>query len=363
MLVGDVLPLKNQIVWRNLVQLAKRKAGDNVVIAAAHSRPELYGKFTLRAFQRYGESAELLPLAEEFQQFSTDYRYLATDQNTMQHIRSAGTVFFVGGAPQRLSKVIFATQGAPLATAVQDSYASGSLIVGGIPSRVVISTETHALDVLKRGNVLSDDMFKGLGLLKQDWYVDQNFFGSGRFAISLVAMHQLGMDQGIGVGLDTAAVIHQNTIEVLGNRGVVIIDISEAKFDVGRKGVEIKRARLSYLENGDRFQMDTMEATPYAKKLNDFQLSPHTDASASDTRDYFVSSQEIFRSGEFLRLMYEALESESGESIGYALYHKSKKGFSFRFYTGPDSFGWLTTSDGEDRFSLINIYLDIEPLG
>ena len=363
MLVGDVLPLKNQIVWRNLVKLGDRKEGNNVVIAAAHSRPELYGKFTLRAFQRYGDSAELLPFAEEFQQFSTDYRHLANDQNTLQQIRSASIIFFVGGAPQRLSRVLFATQEAPLAAAVQDSYASGSLVVGGIPGRVAVSTETHALDVLKRGKVLSDDIFNGLNLLKQDWYVDQNMFGSGRFATGLVAMHQLGMKHGIGIGLDTAAVIHQDTIEVLGNRGVVIVDLSEAEFDVGRKGMNVRRARLSYLENGDRFQMDAMEATPFEKKLNEFQLTPHKDASAGDARDTFVSSQAMFESGEFLRLMYEALESESGESSGYALYPDSRKGFRFRFYTGADSRGWLTTSSGEDRFSLLNIYLDIEPLG
>ena len=73
MLVGDVLPLNNQIIWRNLVKIAGQKEGENLVIGAAHSRPKLYGEFAVRSYQRYGDSAELLPIAEEFQEFSTDF--------------------------------------------------------------------------------------------------------------------------------------------------------------------------------------------------------------------------------------------------------------------------------------------------
>ncbi len=358
MLVGDVLPLKNQTVWRNLVKLAERKEGENVVIAAAHHRADTYGKFTLRAFQRYGDTAELLPIAEEFQQFSTDYRYISDDENLLNQIRSASTVFFVGGDPQRLSKVLFTGDGA-MAAAVQDSYESGGLVVGGIPSRMGVSTATDAFVILSRGEVLPEEIFKGLNLLKKDLYVDQHFFGSGRFAIALVAMHQFGMEQGIGVGLDTAAVVHGNTVEVLGNRGVVIIDVSTAVFKKERESVNIRNVKLSYLENGDRYQLNTNQGIPYAQKNNQFQLLPHVDASKNVLSDPFVVTKEMFQPGQFVKLMYEALDSEIGEARGYAVVHDSREGFSFRFYTGADSRGWLTTVSGEDRFTIFNIYLDV----
>ena len=47
MLVGNVLPLNNKIVWRNIVNITDRVEGENLVIAAAHRRLALYGKFAL----------------------------------------------------------------------------------------------------------------------------------------------------------------------------------------------------------------------------------------------------------------------------------------------------------------------------
>ena len=89
MVVGDVLPLKNQVVWRNLVRLSERREGEHLVIAAVHDRPKLYGGFTLRAYQQYGKVADLIPLAEEFQEFSTDQRYLKEDETTAERIQGA----------------------------------------------------------------------------------------------------------------------------------------------------------------------------------------------------------------------------------------------------------------------------------
>ena len=365
MLVGDVLPLNNQIVWRNLVKIAGKKEGENLVIGAAHSRTKLYGEFALRSYQRYGDSAELLPIAEVFQEFSTDYQHVTEDQNVTDRVRASRSVFFVGGAPQRLSKVLFDKnrESTALAVAIQEAYQSGSLIVGGIPGRAVASTDLDAIEVITDGVISEDKIFPGLSLMEQDWYVDQHFFGKGRFAATIVAMQQLGIEKGIGVGLDTAAVVYNNTVEVLGNRGVVTVDLSNATFDVSRDGAMIRGVKLNYLENGDRIDMTTMITTPYSKKSNDFEIVPKFNASSSSVKDTFVSSQEMFRSGEFVRLMFKALDSKTGQSLGYALHHGDRMGFQFRFYTGPDSRGWLMTETGEDTFSLINVYLDIEPLG
>ena len=364
MLVGDVLPLKNKVVWRNLVRLADRNPSPNVIIAAAHSRSKLYGGFAQRAFERYGASAQLLPVAEVFQEFSTDYRFAREDRALTDQVRNSSSVFFVGGLPQRLSGIMYTDDGSPsdLARATQEAHASGSMIVGGIPGTTVLSTETDPVEVLTDGEVDPEHLFKGLELIGSDWFADQHYFSNGRFATGLVAMHQLGFKYGIGVGLDTAAVLHSNVVEVLGNRGITIVDISDASFDMSRKGAIIQGVRLSYLENGDRFEIENMKTVPYQKKMSGFTLIPQVVASENTEVDNFVSSQEMFTPGELVRLMVEALETETGQSQGYALHHGSRDGFRFRFYTGPDSTGWLSTGDDEDRYTLANIYLDIEPL-
>ena len=349
------------LLWDYEPQLKK---GDNLVIAAAHNRPKLYGSFTLRAYQRYGSSADLIPLAEDFQEFSTDYKLTTQDQELANRIRAASSIFFVGGAPQRLSNVLSEESGqvTALATAILENYQSGGLIIGGIPGATALATDTDLLEVLTQGEISSHHLVSGLGLIDNNWFVDQHVFGNGRLATSLVAMHQLGLHYGIGVGLDTAAVVHNGIVEVLGNRGVALIDVSNASFSKKKSGMEIKGVRLSYLENGDRVQMDTLALIPYNKKANDFELLPKTNASENFSVDTFISSQNVLVPGEFVRLMYDALDAESGQSTGFApLEGSSRKGFLFRFYTGADSRGWLSTATGEDRFTLQNIYLDISP--
>ncbi len=362
MVVGDVLPLKNQVVWRNLVRLAERKGGENLIIASAHDRPKLYGGFTQRAFQNYGKSAELLPLAEQFQEFSTDYRYLTKDAELGERVRQAGSVFFVGGHPQRLSKVLFKKRGKPtnLADALKAAYGSGSLIVGGIPGRVVVSTRVDPLHALHEGEIDEDHIHPGLRLLEHDWYIDQHYFGRGRFATSLVAMHQFEFDYGVGVGLDTAAVIHGTTVEVLGNRGVVTIDLTQASFKQTRRGMKVSNVKLNYLENGDRIEMDSGTVVPYSEKINGFEISAPGESAQGIS---LPASQELMRPGEMVRLMYEALDSKNGQALGYALHHDNDdEGFEFRFFTRADSKGWLSVADDQERFTLTNIYLDINPL-
>ncbi len=362
MLVGDVLPLNNQVVWRNLVRLSERRAGEHLVIAAAHKRPKLYGGFALRSYQQYGKEADLVPLAEEFQEFSTDFRFLAEDAPTIERLQNASSVFFVGGAPQRLSKVLIDRKGrpTPLAGAVEEAYENGALIVGGIPGRVVVSTDADPLHVLDEGELDDDDFAAGLKLLENDWYVDQHFFSRGRFAAAFVAMHQFGMRYGIGVGLDTAALVHGESVEVLGNRGIVIVDLSESTFKDSWFEPTITNVRLSYLENGDRIQMDSGTIVPHSSKKNGFELTPN--AAVSDG-EKFIASTEVFKSGELVRLMHGALDSKSGQTWGYALHEDDDdEGFEFRFHTGPDSRGWVSVDGEQERVTLENIYLDINPI-
>ena len=162
--------------------------------------------------------------------------------------------------------------------------------------------------------------------------------------------------------LETEAVVHSDIIEVIGNRGVSIVDMSDANFSSSKSGAVIQGIRLSYLENGDKFEMGSMITTPYQEKLNGFELVPHVIASENPVVDRFVASQDVFARGEIVRLMIEAIEAKSGQAQGYALHHDSRDGFHFRFYTGPDSMGWWATGDDGDRYTLSNIYLDIEPL-
>ena len=362
MLVGDVLPLDSKLVWRNLVKLANRKNGKNLVVPAASFRPKLYGQFAARAYDRYGESAILLPLAEKFQEFSTDYRVISMDPEIAESIAIAKSIFFVGGAPHRLSDVLFWNGNKPskFVEAIRTAHSSGTLIVGGIPATKVVATTTRAIEALRSGSIEKSEIHKGLGIMKEGWYVDQYFFPDGRFAIALVAMHQLDMQYGVGIAADTAAVVYGSRMEVVGNRGIIVVDLSDAVVDLNRQGFRLTGARLSYLENGDRVNLDTLKMTPYSPKIEGFELVP--DSTTIEKKDSLKVTENIFAPGNLVKLMIGALEQNTQETVGMAFDKDKISGFKFRFYTDENSRGWLTAQTGEERYSILGILLDVEPV-
>ena len=213
---------------------------------------------------------------------------MGEDAALVEQVRDAAGVFFVGGAPQRLARVLFRADGTPtpLASAIVEMHAEGGAVVGGIPGPAGLSTGVDALEVLAAGRVPPAQLFRGLGLVTDGWFVDQHVFSPGRFAEMLVAMHQLGIPRGIGVGTETSAVIEDGRGEVVGDEGVLLIDLSRSPAaSSSADGFELAGARLSYLEHGDRFDLSTLEVAPAAAKLDGFELEPGGDAPGSATHD------------------------------------------------------------------------------
>ena len=363
MLVGGVLPLNNGLVWRNLVDLTNPLKDKHLVIATAHDRPNLYGKFQLRAYKRYGLDAWLIPLAERFDEFSTDYTLLSEDAELAQNLRNASSIFFVGGSTHRLSHVLIGDDDefSAFANAIRDAYNEDSLIIGGIPGSQYFSTNLDPISALKRGKIDKDEIFSGLDLLNNNWYLDQGFFVQGRFAAAMVAMQQWDMAFGIGVDYDTAAAIVDGRVDVIGEKGAVIIDHTDATMERSRKGVSIHGIRLSYLEHGDSFQMDSRKVMPSDEKLEEFEIEvtqPTEQSSESAAR-----SNNVFAPGEFVGLMIEAVDSEAGEAFGFVNSKAAPLGFDFRFYVDEQTKGWQSTLGDKESYTLINVRLDIEPGG
>ncbi len=366
MLVGDVLSFKQRVIWKRIFELAGGDAADIVVIAAAHERPKLYGGYALRALLRYGPFVELLPVAVSPNEFNTHYRHAVRDPDLVKQVQQANAVFFVGGAPQRLAKVLFNEDGSatPLATAVSQVYAAGGVIVSGIPGPGGAQTGIEAMSVLEQGHLPEQQLYRGLRLITPGWYVDQHFFSAGRFAETLVLMRQLAITYGIGVGANAAAVIKGRQLEIVGDGGVMIINLAGATTATGDTGFNLKGARLSYLDNGDRIDLGTLQIAPDPNKLDAFEIDP----SAVDHQPLIENRKvaaDMFAPNRLVELLLVALDNEHKQTIGLAFRkgaNKNDRGFQFRFYAGDDTIGWLTAESGSERFTAQNIYLDISPL-
>lgn len=361
-LVGDVLRFNQRNVWNRITE----NATDLAIVAAASERPKLYGEFARRALQRHGAFSELLPLAVDPAEFAIDYAYAVADPAVVDGVRDASGVFFVGGAPQRLSRVLFRADGSPtpLRKAIVELHAAGGVVVGGIPGSAGLFTGVDAMEVLARGHVSSTEIHRGLDLVSKGWFVDQHAFSPGRLAEILVAMHQLEMPYGIGVGNDTAAVIEDSELEVVGDGGVLLIDLSESSTGSGSTaGFRLAGARLSYLEHGDRFDMSTLEVRPTAEKLDGFELE-YTGESSRSTEQAPPLAVDFFARGQLLRLMREALDASRGEAFGYAFPEgtgDADRGFRFRFHAVAGTLGWLSVESGMERYTIVNMGLEISP--
>ncbi len=97
----------------------------------------------------------------------------------------------------------------------------------------------------------------------------------------------------------------------------------------------------------------------YSSKKNGFEITPNWKASP-DVK--VISSKEMLRSGELVRLMNEAIDSKDDQVVDYALHHDDDEGFEFRYFTRKDSRGWLSVEDDQERVTLVNVYLDVNPI-
>ena len=400
-LVGGVLRFNQRDVWSRIVG----QAPELVIIAAAGDRPKLYGGFAQRALERHGAFAELLPVAVDPAEFGVGHRHATGDPALVGKVREAAGVFFVGGAPQRLAEVLFRADGSPtpMADAVAEMYAAGGTVVGGVPGVNGLFTGIDAMEALATGRIAPTRLHRGLGLMGEEWLVDQHAFTAGRFAEILVAMRQLGIARGLGVGADTAAVIEGGWLEVVGDGGVLLLDLSgslngsESRNGAGNRneaghryepesrsgsesrseyenqsqeasgpmqGFRLSGARLSYLEHGDRLDMRTLEVRPAAAKRDGFEIDP-----GAGERQPFARARpaagDLFARGRLRQLLHEAIDGPGGEASGFVFPEGEgggEWGFRFRFHPRPETRGWLSALSGIERYTIVNLGLEIAPV-
>jgi cyanophycinase len=364
-LVGDVLSYKQREIWKRIFELAGGDLAEIVVISAAHERAKLYGGYAVRALTRYGPLVELLPVAVSFDEFKTDYREAVHDPELINRVQRADVVFFVGGSPKRLSTVMFNKKGSPtpLATAVRDVYTKGGVIVGGIPGAKGADTYIDAMQALLRGEVEEERLYQGLSLLEEAWYIDQQISSPGRFIETVVAMRQLRMGYGIGVSVDSAAVIRNGYLEAVGESGVFILDLSSTTSS-DKDELNIKGGRISHLVDGDRLDLTTLQVTPNRETLDGFEIDPNA-VNHQPMLDGRMDTVNMLTYRSLATLLGNTLDGESKETLGVAFpdgLNENDRGFQFRFYVRNDTRGWLTTRFGDDLHVAHNIYLDVIPI-
>jgi cyanophycinase len=361
-IIGGNLRPDNAVVWERIVQLAGGKHAKIAVFPSASATPERTGKNIVARLRQYGADAFFVPIAVKLA--GTDFHAVADDPAVAAQVRAATGAFFAGGNQERITHALKHDDGSN--TRVLDAlwamYRGGGVIAGSSAGAAIMSSTMFGepktvLATLKLGVEDGREITPGLGFIGDDVFVDQHLLVRGRFARMLPAMLTKGYKLGLGIDENTAMIVGPNRdVEVLGYKGALVVDLAGASSKDGP--FNVSNVRLSYLDNGDRFNIATHAFTPSQDKA-DGKLDPG--------KPYYrepLFSADILGNSTVVDLMSKLIDSDQPEAIGLTLGSiqgvQPDLGFEFKLTRAPDSIGYQSLVT--EAYSVYNMRLDVRPI-
>ncbi len=370
--IGGALRQDNPTVWQRVVREAGGPGARIAVFATAAANPERSAQQIITALQREGADARFIPVAPRLP--GEDLQARLNDPALIEQVRSSQGVFFSGGAQELIVDTLQpAGQPSPMLRAIHEVVDRGGVVAGtsagaAIMSRMMFRDAQDNLSILRGQWREGREYDRGLGFVGPDLFIDQHFLKRGRIGRLLPAMQRLGYQLGLGVEENSAAVIKDRQIEVIGARGALLVDLREARSDARLPAFNVRGARLSYLDSGDRYDLATHQATPAPHKLRE----PRIDPAASDYKPYLPRGHffgDILGDGAIVSAMAQLLDSPADEVRGLAYEpvpgargRASRLGFEFRLYKSPGLQGWFSGALGGEDYTVLNARLDVIPV-
>lgn len=374
--IGGALKPDNGEVWRRVVESAGGAGARFVVFASASESPEKSAAAIIHSLQQFGAVAEHIPVAVKLK--TPAWRDAVRDPGLIAKVKASRGVYFAGGAQERITEVLLSEEGRDMLAAIRDVQQRGGVIAGSSAGAAIMSATMFVdpqpvLDILKFGIKPGQDLGKGLGFAGSGLIVDQHFLKRGRFGRLLPALLASGLKLGVGVDEDSAARFCGDEVEVFGAKGALVVDVSQATRDASVREFNVRNARLTYLDRGDRFNLKTRVVTPSPEKQGDRRIDPN----AAGFKPYFSNTlfqTDILGDTTVVAVMSHLIDGKQREVIGLAFdavalndasvpaARKPALGFEFRFSRTADSLGWFTSRFGGEDYTVANIRLDVTPV-
>jgi len=240
-----------------LKEVAKRVSGGKLVLATVAShRPEGY-------FAEYQTAFGDLDIGELVELYVED-RCEAGDRDKLQVLDDAAGIFFSGGDQLRITSQIGDTG---IEAKVRALYERGGVVAGTSAGASVMSDTMLVKGTSKETHRIGDlHMAPGLGLIR-DVIIDQHFAERGRFGRLLGAVAHNPRVLGIGIDEDTAALVEEGRLQVIGDGAVYVVDgtgvtysnVAEAKSDITLSMHDVK---VHVLADGDAFDLNSRKPIP-----------------------------------------------------------------------------------------------------
>lgn len=370
-IAGGNLRYDNAEVFQKIIELAGGKGAKIAVLPTASGNPIKNGNYSVEALKKYGAEPIFVPVAVE--NIDVEYQKAVQDSALIKKVEECQGVYFTGGSQKRITQALYTETGekTPLLDAIWNIYKNGGVIAGtsagaAIMSDTMFRDTGNVLSVLKYGVAEGKEIDKGLGFIGNDIFIDQHFFIRGRFARSLVVMQKKGYKLGIGVDENTALVVKNNIAEVIGYKGALVMDFSAATTNPSIKEFNIKNVKLTYLDRGDKFNLQTKEVIVHPLKLSGSKVEPNNPSYQAHFNHQKLYP-DILANTALLDLMFNFIDNDQKEVIGLAFTNisedkKPELGFEFKFRKGTDTLGYFTSELGSEDYTVMNIYLDVTPI-
>ena len=361
-IIGGGLRGDNAAVWRRIVELAGGNGARIAVLGSAAANPERAARIAAERLDFHGARAFVVPVAVRLA--GSDYRAAANDPVLAAAVSNAAGAYFVGGDQSRITQALRNPDGSNtrMLDALWAMYRKGGVVAGtsagaAIMSKTMFSDAPSVLGTLKQGVAERIELSPGLGFIGDDVFVDQHLLVRGRFARMLPAMLAKGYKLGLGIDENTAMIVHPNRdVEIVGNTGALLLDLHAATSAPGP--FNIGNARISYLDNGDRYNLASAAFSPSPAKAGG-KLDPAKPG-------YFgpLFSADVLGHGVIVGLMSKLIDSDQEQATGLAFGSpqapQAELGFLFRLSRTADSSGYA--SPGAGAYSVYNLRLDAEPV-
>ncbi|RAM49523.1 MAG: cyanophycinase [Hapalosiphonaceae cyanobacterium JJU2] len=238
-------------ILREFVRRAGSTKARIVIMTAATELPREVGENYIRVFERLG--------AEDARIIDTETRDDASSSTALEAISKATGVFFTGGDQARITSILKDTE---IDTAIHKRFSEG-IVVGGTSAGAAVMPDVMIVEGDSETNPRIEivDMGPGLAFLP-GVVIDQHFSQRGRLGRLISALAQQPAVLGFGIDENTAMVVTDSQIEIIGEGSVTIVDESEVIHNnideiLRDEALAICGARLHILPHGYKFDLKT----------------------------------------------------------------------------------------------------------
>jgi cyanophycinase len=245
-----------------------------------------------------------------------------------------------------------------------DMYRRGGMVAGTSAGAAIMSTTMFddappVWEALRRGLQPEKSLSPGLGFIGGGVFIDQHFLIRGRLARMVPAMLNKGYRVGFGVDENSALVVRQQRqAEVIGYKGVLMVDLSEAAAAPVAGAFGASAVKLSYLDHGDQLDLATGAHKPGPDKEAAIAAG---DAPSNKGPLY---SNDILGNSAVLDLMERLVDSDQQEAFGLASGDPRsaapETAFGFRFTRTAQTRAYPSSTSS--AYSIRDVRLDIVPL-